>query len=68
MENEFLKKGGSVLRPGSPVAEKYEFIDSCRTCDAKYAYPVKKMCAWLDVSPSGFFDWRKRPASLTAER
>jgi putative transposase len=26
------------------------------------------MCAWLNVSPSGFFDWRKRPASLTAER
>lgn len=26
------------------------------------------MCAWLDVSPSGFFDWKKRPASATAER
>lgn len=26
------------------------------------------MCAWLDVSASGFFDWRKRPASLTSER
>lgn len=46
----------------------YEFIDSCRTSDAKYAYPVKKMCAWLRVSPSGFFDWRKRPASATTER
>jgi hypothetical protein len=39
MENEFLKKSRSVLRPGSPVAEKYEFIDSCRTVDARYAYP-----------------------------
>jgi len=46
----------------------YEFIDSCRTPDAKYAYPVKKMCAWLDVSASGFFDWRRRPASATATR
>jgi putative transposase len=26
------------------------------------------MCVWLSVSPSGFFDWKKRPASLTAER
>lgn len=26
------------------------------------------MCAWLCVSSSGFFDWKKRPASLTAER
>jgi putative transposase len=58
----------SVLRPGSPVAEKYEFIDSCRTGDAQYAYPVKKMCTWLSVSSSGFFDWKKRPASLTSER
>jgi transposase InsO family protein len=26
------------------------------------------MCAWLTVSPSGFFDWKKRPPSLTAVR
>jgi putative transposase len=26
------------------------------------------MCAWLGVSSSGFFDWKKRPASATAER
>jgi putative transposase len=58
----------SVLRPGSPVAERYEFIDSCRTSDAKYAYPVKKMCQWLQVSASGFFDWRRRPDSATACR
>jgi len=43
-------------------------MDSCRTSDAKYAYPVKKMCAWLRVSASGFFDWRKRPDSATARR
>jgi len=58
----------SVLRPGSPVAEKYEFIDSCRASDAKYAYPVKKMCTWLSVSASGFFDWRQRSDSATARR
>jgi transposase InsO family protein len=26
------------------------------------------MCAWLDVSTSGFYEWRNRPASATAER
>lgn len=26
------------------------------------------MCIWLDVSPSGLFDWRGRPASATARR
>jgi putative transposase len=26
------------------------------------------MCTWLSVSPAGFFDWKKRPASLTSER
>ena len=26
------------------------------------------MCAWLAVSPSGFFDWRTRPLSATARR
>lgn len=26
------------------------------------------MCSWLAVSPSGFFDWRKRPQSATASR
>src|SRR3954447_272790 len=28
------EKSGSVLREGSPIVEKYEFIDSCRSTDA----------------------------------
>jgi transposase InsO family protein len=26
------------------------------------------MCAWLEISRSGFYEWRGRPASATAER
>jgi putative transposase len=58
----------SVLRPGSPVTEKYEFIESCKLDSVKYAYPVRKMCQWLDVSASGFFDWKCRDKSATTRR
>jgi transposase InsO family protein len=34
----------------------------------KYAYPVKKLCQWLDVSASGFFDWKRREKSATTRR
>jgi transposase InsO family protein len=43
------------------VSAKYEFIDA-----EKASYPVLKMCTWLGVSRSGFYEWATRPESATA--
>ena len=47
------------------MSDSYEFIDHCA---AKYAYPIIKMCLWLSVSTSGFYDWHGRPESATEAR
>jgi putative transposase len=49
------------------VTEVYEFIDAeYATCENAPA--VTLMCAWLEVSKSGFYDWKSRPESATAKR
>ena len=45
------------------MSSKYEFIDG-----EKAHYPVVKMCAWAAVSRAGYYEWRNRPTSATAER
>jgi putative transposase len=45
------------------VSRKYGFIDA-----EKANYPITKMCEWIDVSRSGFHEWRDRAASATAQR
>ncbi|GAA1989800.1 IS3 family transposase [Nocardiopsis rhodophaea] len=58
-----------VLRERSPVSDRYEFIDSVRFDDtAEYAFPVTFMCERVGVSKSGYYEWRNRPKSATAER
>jgi len=45
------------------VSSKYEFIDGEKDC-----YPIVAMCRWARVSRAGFYEWRARATSATAER
>ena len=37
---------------------RFRFIE-----DRRVDYPVRVMCAVLDVSPAGYYTWRSRPES-----
>jgi len=53
------------------VIARYEFIDgekATTTINGKAKYTVVKMCEWMEVSTSGFYEWMSRPASATARR
>lgn len=53
------------------MSSKYELIEREKdTVDewGEKKYTLRQMCAWLDVSASGFHEWRHRPVSATALR
>jgi putative transposase len=54
------------------VTEKFEFIDAeyavYRESDDIHLPSVVMMCRWMEVSRSGFYEWRNAPESATAKR
>ena len=52
------------------MTEKFEFIDAERAAAAQaVGLPtVLRMCALLEVSKSGYYEWRHRPESVTQQR
>ncbi|MEU7839019.1 IS3 family transposase [Nonomuraea sp. NPDC049129] len=49
-------------RRQSMTLAKYELIDAEKACHA-----IARMCAWLGVSRSGYYEWLGRPASATTQ-
>ncbi|WP_433662319.1 IS3 family transposase [Nocardia sp. CA-128927] len=45
------------------MTSKFEFIDG-----EKARFPIVKMCQWLEVSKSRYYEWRSAPMSMTARR
>src|ERR1039457_1220163 len=66
------EKSRSILRPRPSVTEKFEFIDAeyavYQESGGKHVPSIVKMCRWMEVSRSGFYEWRKAPESATVKR
>ena len=54
------------------MTDKFEFIDAeyavYRESDERHVPSIVKMCRWMEVSRSGFYEWRSAPESATAKR
>ena len=54
------------------MTEKFEFIDAeyaiYLESGEQYVPSIVKMCIWMEVSRSGFYDWQGRPESATVKR
>ena len=49
------------------MSEVYEFID-VEYATSEAAPAITLMCRWLEVSKSGYYEWRSRPESAMAKR
>ena len=54
------------------MSDKFEFIDveyaAYQESGEQYVPSVVKMCIWMEVSRSGFYEWRNAAESATARR
>jgi putative transposase len=54
------------------VTERFEFIDAeyavYQESDDAHVPSIVKMCRWMEVSRSRFYEWRDAPESATAKR
>jgi len=54
------------------VTDKFELIDAeyaaYQESDERHVPSVVQMCRWMEVSRSGFYEWRNAPESATAKR
>ena len=54
------------------MSDKFEFIDAeyaaYHESGEQYVPSIVKMCIWMEVSRSGFYEWREAPESATARQ
>ncbi len=53
------------------MSSKYTFIDAeyaTLAGDEACAPTITQLCEWLEVSKSGYYEWRSRPQSMAAKR